>query len=158
MNTRAFVVAVLFLSCNKEAPAPGPAPVVVVAKPKLDKIDRLEFNRRAAEHFLPIFWRTDANKNGALDPDELAFLWGFGDATRDQWVGASGFTDAFGKVYASLEAPAAANDDKRLAAIKEELSQGRSTLLESDFSAATAEDKAIVVHVTKAAQLVERLH
>src|SRR4051812_17528764 len=121
MNTRAFVLAVLFLSCTKEeAPA---APVVQAPaqppKPKFDKIDRLEFNRRAAEHFLPIFWRTDANKNGALDPDELAFLWGFGNVQREQWVGAAGFTDAFGKIYSSLETPVTAKDDKRLAAIKE---------------------------------------
>lgn len=141
------------------APAPAPAP----AKKTYDKLPRLEFNRRAAERFANVFWRTDANKNGALDADELAVLWGYGDLVRTDLIDAKGaFTSRFDVLYAELTAPDAdapsPEEKARRDAIRRELAQGRPTLLETDFSGASAEDKAIVEHVAKAAVVVERLH
>ena len=43
---------------------------------KLDKLTRADFNRLAAELALPLFWVEDTNKDGAIDPDELAVYWG----------------------------------------------------------------------------------
>ncbi len=43
---------------------------------KLDAIPRKDFNRLASELALPIFWSEDANKNNALDADELVVYWG----------------------------------------------------------------------------------
>jgi hypothetical protein len=132
------------------------------AKPAYDKLARLDFNRRAAERFLPLFWRTDANKNGALEPDELAFLWGYGSLERETLIGKDGFTDAFAKLYASLLAPdektGTPEEQKRRDIMRLELSQGRTTLLETDFSTATDEDKAIATHLAKAAVAIERLY
>src|ERR1043166_10214316 len=53
---------------------------------KLDKLPRIEFNKRAAELNLPIFWRTDANNDNALEPDELAALWGVADTKKSEWA------------------------------------------------------------------------
>src|SRR3954463_15987504 len=134
-----------------EPPAPAAAPAPVAAKPTFDKLPRLEFNRRAAERYQPLFWRSDANKNGALDPDELAFLWGYGELKREALIGKDGFTDAFGKLYATLLAPddkaPSAEEQKRRDAIKLELAQGRATLLETDLTTASAQDKAIAEHL-----------
>lgn len=144
-------------------PAEDKPAAKVEAKPvTYDKLARLDFNRRAAERFQNVFWRTDANQNGALDPDELAVLWGYGDLKQTDLVDGKGFTARFGKLYEELLAPDPApptpEEKARRDTIKQELAQGRTTLLESDFSGATAEDKAIVEHLAKAAVIVEKLH
>jgi hypothetical protein len=153
------IVALSLLAADaKPAAKAAPAP----AKGPYGKLARLDFNRRAAERFLPLFWRSDANKNGALDPDELVVLWGYGDLKRDALVGKSGFTPAFAKLYAQLiaadEKAPSPEEQKRRDAMRLELSQGRTTLLETDLSAASAEDKAIAEHMSKAAVIVERLY
>src|SRR5262249_39238047 len=90
-----------FSSCNENKSQPARAAVAAAQraaappKPPSDKLARLDFNRRAAERFVPLFWRSDANKNGALDPDELAFLWGYGNLNRDALIGKDGFTNGF---------------------------------------------------------------
>src|SRR5689334_9312207 len=68
-------------------PSPLPEPIRPVAAPapaKLDAIPRLQFNRLAAELDLPLFWIADTNGNGALDPDEVATLWGIA-AVQPMW-------------------------------------------------------------------------
>src|SRR3954471_3217703 len=72
-------------------------PVVAEKAPSFDKLPRLDFNRRAAERYLNVFWRTDPNKNGALDPEELAVLWGYGELKRDELIDGKGFTPRFAK-------------------------------------------------------------
>ncbi len=178
MHARLVLCLALAASCSREArpdptpaenAAPAAAPADAGAKPApkvtYDKLPRLEFNRRAAERYANVFWRTDANQNGALDPDELAVLWGYGDAQRADLVDAKetvAFTPKFTKLYEALVAadPDAASPEEkeRREALKAELAQGRATILENDFTQASAEDRAIVEHVTKAAGLIEQLH
>jgi hypothetical protein len=138
------------------------APTPAAEKRTFDKLPRLDFNRRAAERYLNVFWRVDANKNGALDPDELAILWGYGDLKKAELVDTNGFTARFSKLYDELlapdPAPPSAEEKARRETLKQELAQGRTTLLESDFSSGSTEDKAIVDHITRAAVLVEKLH
>src|SRR5687768_9897289 len=76
-----FLVAV---GCEKKEATPTPVPSASAEQPptarlataKLDKVSRGEFNRFASEVGLPLFWTEDKNKNGGLDPDELALYWG----------------------------------------------------------------------------------
>ena len=35
------------------------------ATPAYDALNRIDFNRRAAEEFLPLFWREDSNGDGS---------------------------------------------------------------------------------------------
>ena len=49
-------------------------------------ITRLEFNARAQERFLPLFWRADADQNGALEPAELVTLVGPWPLKREDLV------------------------------------------------------------------------
>lgn len=134
-------------------PAPPPAP------PKLDAIARLEFNRRAAERALPLFWIKDENKDGALDPSELAQLWGQPAFAAVDDKGA--FTPEFRAVYETLKSPLsldglAPEEKARREAVLAELAQGRPTVVATTLT--TAEDKAVVKHVLAAAALVEALH
>lgn len=142
------------------APAPPPAPT-------FDRVARLDFNRVAAELDLPLFWVDDDASPGALDPAEIAVLWGFPGAATSTYVGADGaFTQAFRDAYERIAQvardgypiPAAPDEQRRVRAVLDELGQGRPSLLRSDFRAASAEDKAIVDHVLKAADAIERLY
>lgn len=153
--------------CGERAPPAdesGAKPAVAGA-PALDRLARADFNRRAAEHFLPVFWRSDADNDKALDPDELVTLWGVaGGGQRADFVDADGaFTDAFLAAYQRL----IARDDlsrlpqpeqRRRKAVLEELAQGRPTLIETDLTAATPGERAMVGHVLAAAAIIERVY
>lgn len=141
-------------------PADQPPPVEVK---KYDRVARADFNRRAAEQALPLFWRTDADGDKTLDPDELVALWGWPGPALDKLVAGNGFTPAFAEIYEKLtrdtdvsSAPEA--DRARRSAVLLELAQGRPTLVETDLRAADAEDLAIVDHIMRAAVIIERLH
>lgn len=131
-----------------------------VTTPKLDRVGRIDFNRRAAELALPIFWRADTNSNNTLDGDELAVLWGMEDTTRDAWVAADGkLTDKMLKAYELIAAPRdASKDDERTKVVLDELGQGRPTLIETDMSKASDEDKAVVKNVIEAAKVIETIY
>ena len=131
-------------------------PTVVAA---LNAIPRIEFNSRAAEHFLPFFWREDANGDGVLQPDEFAVLWGFPDDDASLWVDAAGaFTPRFMAAYKALQAPAAADAPRRLQLVREELAQSAPTLVRTDLSKDSAAERAMVGHLMQAATLIERLY
>src|SRR6187431_127071 len=66
-------------------PPPIPMGTTAPAPAKLDSIPRLQLNRLAAELDLPLFWIADTNGNNAIDPDEIATLWGIA-AVTPQWV------------------------------------------------------------------------
>jgi hypothetical protein len=151
-----------------QTPEPPPAPATP-AKPALetDQVSRTAFNRRAAELALPLFWAADADADGALDPNELSILWGLGDGTQE-WLKDGAFTPAFEAAYAKIVAQQqngsklaeglSEEEQKRRKLILTELSGGQPTLVENDFSAASAEDKAIVDHILAAAKIIERIH
>ncbi len=160
---------------ESKEPAPSteaPAAPVAKAAPKFDQLDRKAFNQKAVELALPLFWRTDANANGAIDPDELVTVWGIGEAKREDYVGADGFTQRFVDAYARMTEGAvrpanghgglaehgAHEELKRQQLVREELAQGAPTLVESNFASAPEQDRKIVQHILAAAEIVERIH
>jgi hypothetical protein len=152
---RAAFVFLVLSACS--APPPEEPVAKVSVKPKvakLDKIARVDFNKRAAELALPLFWIADKNSDKALEPDELAILWGVADSKRDEWVKDGGFTDKMQKAYADMQKPAAPKD-AREKAVLDELAQGRPTLVATDVKAA---DKAFVDDVLDAAKIVETIY
>lgn len=163
---QSFVVlgALAVTGCKKpEAPPPPPAAPKVEEKPKFSSIERLDFNRRAVAHHLPLFWRSDANENGALEPKELAVHWTNVPVKLADYVDAKGeFTPAFADAYALLEKnqPCAGRTDddaKRCALNVEELAQGRPTLLETDLKTLTEVERNVLAQLVVAAQGVEKL-
>lgn len=142
------------------ASAPEPAPG------RFDAIPRLDFNRIAAELALPLFWIADENTSGAIEPDELAVLWGVAPGTT-AWVEGGTFAPPFTAAYAAMvkvkteghpTAGLSEAEKRRRAAVLAELAQGRPTLVRSDFRRASAEDRAFVGHIVAAAEIVERIY
>ena len=136
------------------------------AAPTYNRLTRAEFNNHAQELFVPLLWIDDANANGTVEPAEVAVLWQPG-AARSAYLGTEGFTAQFTQAYAQMVAAKAGGDVKltgegpeaaRRVFMLKELRQGRPTLVHTDFSRASDEDKAIVTHLMAAADLIERLH
>lgn len=169
-KTLVAVSGVLALAGCAEKKTPPPAPVAVVdagapvAKKKTyGALSRLDFNARAQERFVPLFWRLDDDKNGALDPAELAVLVGPWTETRADFIDANGFTKKFDEVYEALVKPLddtklSAEEKARRAALTAELEQGKATLVETDLTTATEADRKAFEHFVKAAALIEKLY
>ena len=174
-STRAVLVSslhALLLSACPDHPPPREVKVLAVtlpdgggfrAKPTYDGLLRYDFNLRAQEHFVPLFWRSDANVNKKIDPVELAVLWRPNGTSRGDYVEPSGFTAAFDEAYRDLTRdPPAANlssaEKARRNKVRLELSQGRPTLVETDLTRASDEDRALVARLIEAAPLIERLY
>jgi roadblock/LC7 domain-containing protein len=126
-------------------------------------IDREAFNFRAAELHLPLFWREDSNKNGAVEPDELAVLTAMPRDQRSFWVDASNrftknFSDAYERMRKSDPVPQDASEQQRLKLVREELAQGRPTLVETDLTKLNDGEKKFLGHMLTAADLIERLY
>ncbi|MBI4703965.1 MAG: hypothetical protein HY744_22890 [Deltaproteobacteria bacterium] len=158
------------------SPAPGPsaAPAAAAASTsvraaprRFDQLARPDFNHLAVELDLPLFWIADTAGDGAIDPDELAVLWGVSDAERPDWVTPQGFTARFADAYARMAAlqehgpPVAGlspEERARRAAVRKELGQGRPTLVRSSLRGASPQDRALVEQIMAAATLVERIY
>ena len=126
-------------------------------------LDRASFNQRAAERFLPLFWREDANGNGTLDPGELAVLIGFDQDDRSVWIDASGqFTEAFktahDQIHRELPLPRDAAERTRRQLVLQELAQGRPTLVENDLTGLSPGEKNFVTRMLETAEIIERLY
>jgi hypothetical protein len=164
----------LFLAASgacskKEAPAPPPSASSSAAPTnaraiRYDRVERLAFNRRAVELDLPLFWTSDENGDKSLDPAELAVLFRPIASKRGEWVDAQGrFTGKFQAAYEAATKPASfeglgPGERKRRETVQLELSQGRPTLLASDFSSAPPAHRALVSRLLRVAALIERLH
>lgn len=165
-------LSVVLSGCaHQQAPEPAPtaaesaqSPAPAVTKPSAPPpLSRSEFNFRAQERFLPLFWRADADQDGVLDPDELVVLEGPWGAKRSDFVGPAGFTAAFTAALASLQQPAdeaalAEAEKQRRELLRLELRQGRPTLVETDTTKLPAGEQRAVAHLVKAAALIERLY
>ena len=150
-----------------EAPPPAATPAPAPVKKTYGALSRLDFNLRAQEQFLPLFWRSDANGDNQLQPDELVTLLGPWNTTRAEWVDAEGFSPAtpsakggftakFDGAYEAMQKPVAG--DARAKALQLELEQGKPTLVETDLSAGTDADRRAFPHFVNAAALIEKLY
>ncbi len=126
-------------------------------------LSRVDFNRRAAEENLPLLWRSDANGNGQLDPGELVVLWGVSREPATTWIAADGqLTQKAKDAIAALSTPpkkvADAKEQRRRELVRQELSQGKPTLMDSGFVPASPQDKAVLEHLVNVSYAVERLY
>jgi len=140
---RRVLLLVLLAACDRRhEPQPRPH----VEAPKLEKIDRLDFNRFAVRKNLPVFWIADSNGNGTPDRDEVADLLFYPDPAPADYL------DRI--VKASHETIT----DPRIQLVAKDLDQGRASLVRTDFSGLSADDRAFVDHMRKVAALTDRLY
>lgn len=130
----------------------------VATDDKLDAVPRMDFNRIAVHLNLPVYWIEDKNTNKTIDADEVAPLLFYGQDA--QWVRDGKLTSEFRRVYAQIAAAAKAPppDDKRRQLVRADLDAGRATLVLSDFSTASDEDKTFVKNMLGIAKLVDDLY
>jgi hypothetical protein len=156
------VVSLACLAClSARAETAPPAATHVAEAGRYAKLERLEFNRRAVEQAVPLFWISDANQDGAIDPEELAVTWGPTEVERTRYVASNAFTREFDTVYDRLvqrPSPAGLGDAERVrrAVVIEELSQGRPTLVQTTL--ADPREQALVAQLAGVGRLIEQLH
>jgi hypothetical protein len=153
------VVLLALGGCNSHTQQPASQ---ATAPKRHDALSREEFNRRAAARFLPLFWREDANRDGAIQPNELAILWGYPESDQNRWIDQSGdFTSRFEEAYAALLKPDAEGTDpaesRRQATVLAELAQGAPTLVQADLRNDSAAARAMARHLMHAGELIERV-
>ena len=116
----------------------------------LPVLSRDDFNRLAVAANQPLYWLLDDNEPGRLNPCELVVTGVGGD--RSKWLKDGQFTPDFDEVYRWLV------EARRQEAVAQELAQGRPTLVSTDLSKLSADEKEMVRRVLKAAELVDALH
>ncbi|HLL25636.1 MAG TPA: hypothetical protein VK427_26045 [Kofleriaceae bacterium] len=164
MRSALLLCAVLAMSCkSRKEPQPrtdpgagsgsGSAAVAPVAKGP-DQIARAELNRWAVRLNLPIYWIEDRDNDRVIDPDEVTTLLFYpGEAPSLQ--------SAYDQILAASKAPPpdeSTDEGKRQKLVGLDLDQGRATLVMSDLSTLSADDKAFAKHMMKVGTLVDELY
>lgn len=142
--------------------------------PSTSAVPRKDWNRLAVELSLPLYWITDQNGNGAIDPAELAVLWNAPKGTtlgsyvsREGGQSGTVFSPTFYEAHAKIvarhagnlgPAPKEAAELQRRAAVLKELSQGRTTLVLSSFEGASPEELGFLDHLLTAVETIEKLY
>ena len=160
MRTALLLCAVLLSSCKsrkeKEQPQPTPASgtaVAPVAK-AFDQVPRMDFNRWAVRLNLPIYWIEDKDTDNVVDSDEVATLLFYPTASIS-------LQDAYDQILAASKAPPPdekSDEGKRQVLVGLDLDQGRATLVMSDLSTLSADDKKFAGHMMKVGTLVDQLY
>jgi len=150
-----------------DSPAmPAEPPAAVVAERRHDAISRTELNRWAVRENLPLYWTIDADKDGNLDPDEVASLLFYPSSRTpaSTWVMGGRFTPALEAAYDQIVAASKAPGDllteegKRRELVGKDLDQGRATLVSTDLSTVPPADRQFVGHMMRVATLVDQLY
>lgn len=157
--------ALFFSGCSSDETVKKTEAKVEDASPAqatYESVSRAAFNQTSAELFLPFFWVADENDSKALEPHELAILWKIDQKGTDHWVTADGFTPHFHEAYQAIASKrgfkGTASEMRRYGAVLKELKQGRPTIIQNDFTSASDEDRAIVTHILRAAEWIERIY
>ena len=161
MRTALLLCAVLASACkstkqpdHKQDRGSGSAVVAPVSK-AFDQVPRPDFNRWAVRLNLPIYWIEDKDNDRVVDPDEVASLLFYPTAE------APGLQAAYEQILAASKAPPpdeSTEEGKRQKLVGLDLDQGRATLVMSDLSALSADDKAFAGHMMKVGNLVDQLY
>lgn len=143
---------------NCSCPAIVNAPVTPVQEKAVDLsafdkvpvLDRDNFNRVAAIVANGLYWAADENKNGRLDPEELAVI---APHTKAEYLNADGsFNDNYKKAYLEMA------EQRRQEAVRIELNVGHPALVYNNLKEITDGEKEMVKHIAKAAKIIEKIY
>lgn len=143
-------------ACSSKPAGTAPTRADTAVERRYDAVPRADFNTRALERALPLFWREDANNDGILQPEELAVLWGVG-AKHSTYVAGGKLTEAFDAAYDTLKMPMVVTD-ARLRAVQADLARGRPSLIATDLRDADPAIKKAIEHLVAAAEVTERIY
>ncbi len=177
----AFILAgMLVLStsaCKKEEPVKEEAPAANEAEktaeetakaaiPALDQLDRTSFNHAAMRLNLPIFWVYEETPSKEVRPELLTTLNFF--PTELVWKDENGkftqdFYDAYQKMVDIMKDPlrgaeVGEAEKTRLTKVADELDQGAVTLVATDFSKSSDDEKKFVEAMLKAGKAIDNLY
>ncbi|RME19884.1 MAG: hypothetical protein D6806_17500, partial [Deltaproteobacteria bacterium] len=132
------------------------------AKPA-EPIDRQAFNAAAVRLDLPLFWKADTNGNGRPDPDEIVGLMFYDSKVR--WTEGGRFTvqfeDALQSILTDLKNPLLPPEPaerRRVELVRRDLDQGRPTLVYSDLSTLSPQEKKFFAIMVEVAGLIDELY
>lgn len=133
----------------------------VPEKTGFERLDRATFNRMAQRLNMPVYWASDANKDGKVDPPEVAALLYY--SSEGKWVEGGKFTPAFDSAYDKLveasKAPAPSGPDAaRQAKLLDELDQAASVLVRTNVAGMSANDLTFLKHMLTASRLIDDLY
>lgn len=142
------------------APVPGPAKPpprpVGVEDPTPPPLSRLDFNRMAQRDNDPVFWVDDTNHDGKPQPDEVAPLLFFSTPAP---------SDDIDTLYVKLSRLAASPlpdpgiaDGKRKDLVAKDLDQGRATLVLTDTTSYSDDDKKFADQMLVVATKIDALY
>jgi hypothetical protein len=129
---------------------------VAPAGAKYAALERAELNKRAVRLNLPLYWTSDKNKNGTVDPDEVTTLLFY--PTAPTWSDGSKFTKEFEDAYTKLLGAGDTPTDGRKKLVVEDLDGAAPTLVESDLRALSADEKSFVRHMQALAKMIDDLY
>jgi len=144
---------------------PGKKDPPPVAKPlTYDRLDRATFNKVAVRLDLPLFWIKDVNANKTVDPDEVTGLLFY--STSTVWVEKGAFTKVFKDTYEKMVAAAAmplppkvcCHERQRRQLVISDLDQGVPTLVYTDTTKYTDEEKTFARHMYRISSLMDKLY
>jgi len=160
MKTALMFCALAAVSCKstkKDDPKPdkgsGSGTEVAPISKAYDQVPRADFNRWAVRLNLPIYWIEDRDNDRVVDADEVAPLLFYGSDVA--------LPAAYEQILAASKAPPAdesTEEGKRQKLVGLDLDQGRATLVMSDLSALSADDKTFTGHMMKVGTLVDQLY
>jgi len=133
-------------SAKPETTPPSPPTAVK----RHDALPRPEFNRWAVRENLPVYWIADVDNDGDLDPDELADLLFYPTS------GQTDFETAYDRIVGAAKAPPTTDERQRLVGL--DLDQGRATLVRTDLTTLSNDDKMFVRHMLEIARLIDGLY
>ena len=151
-----------------EVAAAEPAPAQSSTPRRALARDR--FNILAVRMGLPLFWRSDADGDGAIDPGELFALRFYDPATGAtptgptgepaRYTDASGFTQEFDRAYELLlEADRTPPpDDERRKLVRLELDGAAPTLVYADLRELPESHRAFAEHMLRAGDVIDALY
>jgi hypothetical protein len=116
----------------------------------LPALSRADFNTLALRQNTHLFWLEDRDNSGLIEPTELAVVGN--TISLATYVLHGTFTPEFEQVYRQLV------EAKRQELLREELNQGRPTLILTDLSKFSAGDKEFVRRMMEIARLIDRLY
>lgn len=148
-------------------PVPLAAPEPPLAPPTTthhyDALSRVDFNRWAVRTNTPVYWIEDTNHDRALDPDEVAALLFY--PSEGHWQAAGRLTPELDRAYEQIVAASKAtprdpssDEGKRRGLVGQDLDQGRASLVRTDLTKLSADDKVFVHHILTAARMIDSLY